>query len=186
MVRDGAEGRNWPDCRRIHYGEPRYWQLLPLPGVRLAARLDTYQQDLEDPAHHEAEIRAHQSFNYGLFDDAETALPGCVYIDPPEKQGADAEISSWMVDGQAGSDLQRALDAPVPGGVPLSGSLPSEATSAATCPGQTGPPWRTLTRPLPRCCQGIPARNNYRCINNQSKMRKITIAVGNILISPCE
>ena len=40
----------------------------------------TYQQDLEDLAHHEAEIRAHQSFNYGLFDDAETALPGCVYI----------------------------------------------------------------------------------------------------------
>jgi hypothetical protein len=143
----------------------------------------TYQQDPEDLAHHEAEIRAHQSFNYGLFDDAETALPGCVYIDPLEKQGADAEIFWRVVDGQAGSDLQRALDAPVPGGVPLSGSLPSEATSAATCPGQTGPPWRTLTRPLPRCCQGLPARNNYRCINNQSKMRKITIAVGNILIS---
>jgi hypothetical protein len=76
----------------------------------------TYEQDLEDLAHHEAEIRAHQSFNYGLFDDAETALPGCVYIDPLEKQGADAEISWRMVDGQAGSDLQRALDATVPCG----------------------------------------------------------------------
>jgi hypothetical protein len=180
MVRDGPDGRNWPVCRRIHYGEPRYWQLLPLPTRDWPPASMTYQQDLDDLAHHEAEIRAHQSFNYGLFDDAETALPGCVYIDRLEKQGADAEISWRVVDGQAGSDLQRAPDAPVLDGVPLSGHLPSQATSAATCPGQTCPPWRTLTRPLPRRCQGIPARNNYNCscINNQSEMRKITIVVG--------
>jgi hypothetical protein len=179
MVRDGADGRNWPVCRRIHYGEPAVLAATPSAGARdWPPASMTYQQDLEDLAHHEAEIRARQSFNYGLFDDAETALPGCVYIDPLEKQGADAEISWRVVDGQAGSDLQRALDAPAPCGVPLSGLLPNEATSAATCPRQTGPPWRTLTRPLPRRCQGIPARNNYSCINNQSKMRKITIAVG--------
>jgi hypothetical protein len=37
-----------------------------------------------------------------------------VYIDPPEKRGADAEISWWVVDGQAGTGLERALDALVP------------------------------------------------------------------------
>ena len=37
-----------------------------------------------------------------------------VYIDPPEKQGADAEISWWVVDNQAGTGLHSALDALVP------------------------------------------------------------------------
>jgi hypothetical protein len=74
----------------------------------------TYQQDLEDLARHEAEIAAHESFNYALLDDAETALHGCVYIDPPERAGADAEISWWMVKEKLGTDLQHALDSLVP------------------------------------------------------------------------
>jgi hypothetical protein len=75
----------------------------------------TREQDLEDLARHEAEIELHQSFNYALLDIAETALFGCVYIDPPEKVGADAEISWWVVDSSAGSELERALDGLVPG-----------------------------------------------------------------------
>jgi RimJ/RimL family protein N-acetyltransferase len=74
----------------------------------------TYQQDLDDLARHEAETAAHLSFNYALFDDAETALLGCVYIDPPEKQGADAEISWWVVDSHVGTDLHRALATLIP------------------------------------------------------------------------
>ncbi len=74
----------------------------------------TYQHDLEDLTRDEAEIAARQSFSYALLDDAETALLGCVYIDPPEKQGADAEVSWWVVDGQVGTGLERALDALVP------------------------------------------------------------------------
>jgi len=74
----------------------------------------TYEQDVEDLARHEAEIAGHQSFNYALLDDAETALLGCVYIDPPEKQGADAEVSWWLVDARAGTGLQRTVDALVP------------------------------------------------------------------------
>ncbi len=34
----------------------------------------TYEQDLEDLARHEAEIEAHQSFNYALFNADEAAL----------------------------------------------------------------------------------------------------------------
>ncbi|HEY7430429.1 MAG TPA: GNAT family N-acetyltransferase [Streptosporangiaceae bacterium] len=74
----------------------------------------TYEQDEADLARHEAEIAAHESFNYALFDEAETVLLGCVYIDPPEKQGADAEICWWVVDGQVGTGLERTLDALVP------------------------------------------------------------------------
>jgi hypothetical protein len=74
----------------------------------------TWAQDRDDLARHEAEIAAHQSFNYALLDDAESALLGCVYIDPPEKAGADAEISWWVVDEKAGTDLQDALDELVP------------------------------------------------------------------------
>jgi RimJ/RimL family protein N-acetyltransferase len=74
----------------------------------------TWEQDREDLARHETEIEAHESFNYALFDAAETALLGCVYIDPPAKQGADAEISWWVVDALVGSELEHALDALVP------------------------------------------------------------------------
>ncbi|GGL99958.1 N-acetyltransferase [Nakamurella endophytica] len=73
----------------------------------------TREQDREDLARHEAEIEAHQSFNYALFDEAETALLGCVYIDPG-RPGADADVSWWVVDALVGSDVERALDETVP------------------------------------------------------------------------
>lgn len=63
-----------------------------------------------DLARHEREAEAHESFNYALFDADETALLGCVYIDPAE----DALITWWVVDEYAGTDLERALDAFVP------------------------------------------------------------------------
>ncbi len=74
----------------------------------------TAEQDREDLARHEAEIEAHESFNYALFDADETELLGCVYIDPPEKPGADAEISWWVVDRLVGSPVEAALDEHVP------------------------------------------------------------------------
>jgi hypothetical protein len=74
----------------------------------------TYEQDLEDLARHEGEIEAHQSFNYALFNADETALLGCVYVDPPEKTGADAEVSWWVIDRYTGTDLERTLDEFVP------------------------------------------------------------------------
>src|SRR5690348_805842 len=92
------------DYPAVMGSQPRLWSIFgPAWGWPPASM--TYQQDKQDLARHEAEIAAHQSFNYALFDDAETALLGCVYIDPPEKQGADAEISWWVVDDQAGTSL---------------------------------------------------------------------------------
>lgn len=74
----------------------------------------TVERDGEDLARHEEEIRAHQSFNYALLDEAEERLLGCVYIDPPERAGADADISWWVVDEAVGTDVERALDDAVP------------------------------------------------------------------------
>jgi hypothetical protein len=79
----------------------------------------THEQDREDLARHAAEMETHESFNYALLDTDETALLGCVYIDPPQKDwgqvaGADAEISWWVVDECVGTDLEAALDDLVP------------------------------------------------------------------------
>ncbi len=75
----------------------------------------TAEQDREDLQRHADEMDRHESFNYALFDEAETVLVGCVYVDPPEKVGgADAEISWWVVDGYVGTPVEAALDAFVP------------------------------------------------------------------------
>ncbi len=80
----------------------------------------TREQDRADLARHEAEIEAHESFNYAFFDEAESRLLGCVYIDPPEKIGADAEICWWVIDQLAGSETEAALDELVPGWIAMS------------------------------------------------------------------
>jgi RimJ/RimL family protein N-acetyltransferase len=72
------------------------------------------EEDRADLARHEAEIDRHESFNYALFDAGETELLGCVYIDPPERSGADAEISWWVVDALVGCPVEAALDELVP------------------------------------------------------------------------
>jgi len=77
----------------------------------------TYEQDREDLAHHEAEIAARETFNYAVLDERETALLGCVYIDPPERgspPGTDAVASWWVVDDAVGGELERTLDDFVP------------------------------------------------------------------------
>jgi hypothetical protein len=74
----------------------------------------TVEQDRDDLARHEREIAAHESFNYALFDAGETALLGCVYIDPPAKAGVDAEISWWVVDDLVATPVEAALADLVP------------------------------------------------------------------------
>lgn len=74
----------------------------------------TVAQDREDLARHEAEIEAHEAFNYALFDADEAQLLGCVYIDPPACTGADSDISWWVVDRLVDSPVERALDEFVP------------------------------------------------------------------------
>ncbi|WP_183097618.1 GNAT family N-acetyltransferase [Nocardioides pelophilus] len=74
----------------------------------------TPEQDRADLQHHADEIERHESFNYALFDAEESELIGCVYIDPTDKAGADADISWWVRDEYVGSAVERALDELVP------------------------------------------------------------------------
>lgn len=77
----------------------------------------SYDADRADLARHEAEIAAHETFNYAVLDEGETELLGCVYIDPPDARSpaeADAIVSWWVVDAQLGGELERALDEFIP------------------------------------------------------------------------
>jgi hypothetical protein len=99
----GSRERLW-----AKYGEAWGW-----PSAEMS-----YEADAEDLARHEAEAGALETFNYAVLDDAETELLGCVYIDPPDSTsppGTDAVVSGWVVDRAVGTELERALDALVPG-----------------------------------------------------------------------
>jgi hypothetical protein len=74
----------------------------------------THEDDRADLARHAAEMETHESFNYALLDTDETALLGCVYIDPPEKPGADALVDDPPRDLGVGTELEAALDDLVP------------------------------------------------------------------------
>ena len=87
------------------YGEAWGW-----PPADMSA-----EADRADLARHAAEMETHESFNYALFDTDETALLGCVYIDPLDALDGEisAEVSWWMVpDAPAG--MAERLDAFVP------------------------------------------------------------------------
>ncbi len=77
----------------------------------------TYEQDREDLARHEREIAALETFNFAVLNEDESRLFGCVYVDPPEEDspaGTEAVVSWWVVDDEAGGELERALDEFVP------------------------------------------------------------------------
>ena len=95
----GSQARLWSI-----FGEAWGW-----PPITL-----TSEQDRDDLARHAAEMVTKESFNYALFDEGETVLLGCVYIDLPEKRGADAEICWWVVDELVGSNIEADLETVVP------------------------------------------------------------------------
>lgn len=77
----------------------------------------TYEQDREDLARHEREIAALETFNFAVLNEDESKLLGCVYVDPPDNDspaGTDAVVSWWVVDDEAGGELERALEELVP------------------------------------------------------------------------
>jgi len=74
----------------------------------------TADEDRADLARHADEMTRNESFNYALLPADESALLGCVYIDPPERVGADAEISWWVIDDLVGSSIEQRLDEFVP------------------------------------------------------------------------
>lgn len=59
------------------------------------------EADREDLARHADEMVRHESFNYAIMPGDESAIWGCIYIDPvdldPDSSGAVAEVSWWVV-----------------------------------------------------------------------------------------
>lgn len=94
----GSRDRLW-----AKYGETWGW-----PPATMS-----FEADREDLARHEAEAEANEAFNYAIFDADETALLGCIYVDPSDTH--DAQVSWWVVDPLVGSEIERTLDAFVPG-----------------------------------------------------------------------
>jgi hypothetical protein len=74
----------------------------------------TTGEDRTDLARRAAAAEAGAAYCYALLDTDETALLGHVVIGPAQTADADAEVSWWVVDECAGTDLARALDELVP------------------------------------------------------------------------
>jgi hypothetical protein len=73
----------------------------------------THEADRVELERHAREMETLDSFNYAIFDGGETELLGCIYVDPPAKSGADAEVSWWVVDREVGGALDHGLPAAV-------------------------------------------------------------------------
>ena len=73
----------------------------------------TLEEDLVDLGWHQKEAALRRSFNYAVVDPAGERLLGCVYVDPPEKRGADAEVSLWVRADEEGGGLEDELEAAV-------------------------------------------------------------------------
>ena len=73
----------------------------------------TLESDLVDLGWHQREALLRRSFNYAVMSSDESRLLGCVYVDPPEKEGADADVSFWVRADELDTGLDGALEAAV-------------------------------------------------------------------------
>jgi len=75
----------------------------------------TLEQDLIDLAWHQKEFQLRSAFAYALMSPDEARLLGCVYVDPPEREGADAEVWFWGRSSELASGLEDEIEAFVVG-----------------------------------------------------------------------
>jgi hypothetical protein len=73
----------------------------------------TLESDLVDLGWHQREALLRRSFNYAVMSPDEARLLGCVYVDPPEKEGADADVTFWVRADELGTGLEDELEAAV-------------------------------------------------------------------------
>jgi hypothetical protein len=73
----------------------------------------TMEEDLVDLGWHQKEAQLRRSFNYAFLTPDESRLLGCVYVDPPEKAGADAEVCMWVRADEESTGLEDEVEAAV-------------------------------------------------------------------------
>ena len=69
----------------------------------------TLEQDLIDLAWHQKEADLRRSFNFAVMSLDGSRLLGCVYVDPPTKEGYDAEVFWWARADELASGLEDAI-----------------------------------------------------------------------------
>lgn len=74
----------------------------------------TLEQNIIDLAWHQKEFQLRSSFDYALMSKDEARLLGCVYVDPPHRAGADADVWYWARQGELGRGLEDELATFVP------------------------------------------------------------------------
>jgi hypothetical protein len=73
----------------------------------------TLEQNLIDLGWHHKEFQSRRSFAYTVVRPDESAVIGCVYIDPARKIGYDAEVFLWARSSGLAGGLETRLDAAV-------------------------------------------------------------------------
>lgn len=73
----------------------------------------TLEQDLIDLGWHQKEFQFGSSFAYTVMSLDESRCLGCVYVDPSEKAGYDAQVILWVRQGELGKGLDEKLFAAV-------------------------------------------------------------------------
>ena len=69
----------------------------------------TLEQNIVDLGWHQKEFELRSSFDYALMTHDETRLLGCVYIDPPDEAGTDADVWFWARSSEIPKGLEEFL-----------------------------------------------------------------------------
>ena len=75
----------------------------------------TLEQDLIDLGWHQKESQIRSSFVYAAMSPDERRMLGCIYVDPSEKEGFDAEVYFWARVDASDTDLENDLSEVVRG-----------------------------------------------------------------------
>ena len=69
----------------------------------------TIEQNIVDLGWHQKEFRLRSSFDYAVISPDENRLLGCVYVDPPHRDGTDADVWFWARQSELASGLEDEL-----------------------------------------------------------------------------
>jgi hypothetical protein len=70
----------------------------------------TLEQNIVDLGWHQKEFQLRSSFDYALMSLDERRLLGCVYLDPPEDPGIDAQVWYWARQSELASGLEQQVE----------------------------------------------------------------------------
>lgn len=70
----------------------------------------TLEQNIVDLGWHQKEFQLRSSFDYAVMSPDEKRLLGCVYVDPPQQPGMDAEVWFWARASELESGLETELE----------------------------------------------------------------------------